>query len=191
MVPLVNKTIIKSRPLGSETRSGLCFNQLQVAIWYLVTGGLPNLNFVNLQTIKHLSLTFNIEAPTLARCPANQYLETNPGQLTSVAVCQDPDAVDNSRVLPKVTCDPLSGSLYPIGQTWVMCEVVDGSGNDRTCIFQINVKGWFYFVLKLVTASVLHNCRPCPLSFLAWLTLYTFGMTFLNKVSNQNPGRGA
>ena len=74
-------------------------------------------------------------------CPTNQSLETNPGLPTAVAVWQDPNVTDNSGDMPNVTCNPVSGSKFPIGQTLVTCEAVDGNSNNNKCIFQLEVKG--------------------------------------------------
>ena len=81
-------------------------------------------------------------------CPANQSLETTPGLQNAVAVWQDPTVVDTSGNRVKVTCNPLSGSEFPIGQTWVTCDAVDRRSNS-TCVFQIGVKGTFGFNLSI------------------------------------------
>ena len=74
-------------------------------------------------------------------CPFDQTLDTQPGQSTSVALWQHPLATDNSGKKPNITCDPQSRSNFPIGETLVMCEAVDSSGNNNTCSFQINIEG--------------------------------------------------
>ena len=81
-------------------------------------------------------------------CPAHQSLETKPGLPTAVAVWQDPTVADISGNKSKVTCHPLSGSEFPIGQTWVTCEAVDGISDNITCAFQIGVTGTFHFHLS-------------------------------------------
>ena len=59
----------------------------------------------------------------------------------AVATWQDPSATDNSGDVPEVTCDPLCGTNFTIGQTLITCEAVGSSGNNNTCSFQIAVKG--------------------------------------------------
>ena len=81
------------------------------------------------------------EAPEFKVCPFNQSLDTQPGQPTAVAVWQHPSVSDNSCDKPWVTCKPLSGSNFTIGQTLVTCEAVDSSGNNNTCSFHIDVQG--------------------------------------------------
>ena len=81
------------------------------------------------------------EAPVFEVCPDNQALNTQPGQAFAVATWQNPSATDNSGNLPKVTCDSQSENKFVIGQTSVVCEAVDSSGNNITCNFQITVEG--------------------------------------------------
>ena len=81
------------------------------------------------------------EAPEFEVCPFNQALVAKRGQPTAVATWQHPSATDNSRDKLAVTCKPLSGSNFTIGQTLVTCEAVDSSGNNNACSFQIDVKG--------------------------------------------------
>ena len=91
----------------------------------------------------------DIEAPEFEICPANQILGTNPGQSTAVAVWQDPNATDNSGDKPEVTCDPVSGSKFNIGNTLVACEAIDSSGNNKACTFQIGVIGTLIYLIPL------------------------------------------
>ena len=52
-----------------------------------------------------------------------------------------PKASDNSGNVSRVFCNPQSGTNFTIGQTTVICEAVDGSGNRAACSFQVNVTG--------------------------------------------------
>jgi hypothetical protein len=49
-------------------------------------------------------------------------------------------AVDDCDPAPVVTCDPPSGSLFPVGETLVTCTAVDSLGNESTCTFTVNVE---------------------------------------------------
>ena len=60
---------------------------------------------------------------------------------TAVFTWQEPTTSDNSGNIPVVSCDPLSGTYFTIGQTIVTCEANDGHGNKANCSFQINVTG--------------------------------------------------
>jgi hypothetical protein len=41
---------------------------------------------------------------------------------------------------PIVTANPASGSVFPIGNTWVTATANDGCGNTRTCQFRVRVE---------------------------------------------------
>ena len=57
---------------------------------------------------------------------------------------EKPTATDNSGNVSDVVCDPPSGYNFPIGQTTVTCNAVDGVGNKAACHFQLNVSGIMY-----------------------------------------------
>jgi hypothetical protein len=40
-----------------------------------------------------------------------------------------------------VTCDPASGSTFPIGETTVDCSATDQAGNQATGSFKVTIKG--------------------------------------------------
>jgi hypothetical protein len=48
-------------------------------------------------------------------------------------------AFDDCDPLPVVTCDPPSGSTFPVGATEVSCTAVDSLGNTSTCSFTVTV----------------------------------------------------
>ena len=86
-------------------------------------------------------LYLDIEDPTIISCPANQTKDTAPGLSTAVAVWADLQATDNTGVTPTVTYSLESGSQFEIGQTEVICEARDPSGNKAFCSFTIDVTG--------------------------------------------------
>jgi hypothetical protein len=49
-------------------------------------------------------------------------------------------AVDDCDPAPVVTCDPPSGSTFPMGATLVTCTATDVFGNTSTCTFTVNVE---------------------------------------------------
>ena len=101
----------------------------------------------------HSGLFSDPEMPTFEVCPVNQTLNTIPGQSFAVAVWKHPSATDNSGDNPSVTCIPLSGSTFTIGETSVTCDAVDSSRNNNTCSFQIDVEGLLsctVFIVNLV-----------------------------------------
>ena len=100
------------------------------------TARLLSFNFVFLKCI-----FVDEEAPVFKACPDNQTMDTQPGQAFAVATWQNISATDNSGNLPKITCDPQSGSNFTIGQTMATCAAADSSGNINTCSFLIAVEG--------------------------------------------------
>ena len=87
------------------------------------------------------------EAPTIA-CSGDQSVNAEKGRSSAEVVWQDPAVADNSGDILQVSCDPKSGSNFTIGQTRVICEVVDESGNRAECFFQINVTGSCFTLFK-------------------------------------------
>ena len=49
-------------------------------------------------------------------------------------------AVDDCDPAPVVTCEPPSGSTFPVGATLVTCTAVDSVGNTSTCTFTVTVE---------------------------------------------------
>ena len=82
----------------------------------------------------------DIEDPII-QCPANRYVNTNVNEATAVAVWAEPVASDNSGKSPNVSCSMESGTQFVIGQTEVICQARDGSGNQANCNFTVEVKG--------------------------------------------------
>ena len=73
---------------------------------------------------------------------------------------EDLQAADNSGDV-FVTCVPPSGTHFEIGQTTVTCNAADGSGNKKTCNFQINVTG-------ILTLDSYHISIPIQLHTVCW-----------------------
>ncbi|MDH4037264.1 MAG: HYR domain-containing protein [Candidatus Krumholzibacteria bacterium] len=56
-----------------------------------------------------------------------------------VVVEFDVTAADDCDPAPVVSCEPASGSIFPVGDTEVVCTAVDFSGNTSTCTFTVTV----------------------------------------------------
>ena len=84
--------------------------------------------------------TADTEAPKVI-CPPIQRSETDPRKSTSMVVWTTPLAMDNSELIPTVTCNKPNGSQFEIGATEVMCQAVDRVGNQATCSFLVDVAG--------------------------------------------------
>lgn len=84
--------------------------------------------------------------PTIT-CPQNITVEEEtPGSGSAVVNYSTPTGTGNCVT---VSCDPPSGSAFPVGSTPVTCTATDSSNNSVSCSFLINV-----------TSS--GGCVPCP-----------------------------
>ena len=100
-----------------------------------------------MKNTKVLCIFINIsdeEKPKI-ECPLNQNTETEYGQETAVVEWQEATVSDNSREVVKVSCLPPAGSNFTIGQTEVVCDAVDKSGNKGSCGFNVTIIGMYRF----------------------------------------------
>ena len=86
------------------------------------------------------SCTFTVtvndtQNPTVA-CPTNV---TGVSTGTTTVSYQTPLAIDNCPGVNSVTCNPSSGSSFPLGTTTVTCSVTDAAGNPASCSFPVIV----------------------------------------------------
>ena len=70
-------------------------------------------------------------------CPSAISLPVTAGQCSAVAT-YSPKATDNCPDV-FVTCDPPSGTAFPIGVSTVVCSAVDAAGNVSECAFDVEV----------------------------------------------------
>ena len=106
---------------------------------------MKNSSFFHVEYLfKHLIMknffSIDVEDPVIT-CVSNQSVSTDNGMDTAMVVWNGPKASDNSGNVSRVICDPQSGTNFTIGQTNVICEAVDDSGNKAACYFQVNVNG--------------------------------------------------
>jgi uncharacterized repeat protein (TIGR01451 family) len=85
------------------------------------------------------SFTVTVSAVACAlTCPGN-VIETATSGCTKVVTYAAPGQVGSCGT---VSCDPASGSVFPVGTTTVTCAATDTSGNTiTTCSFIVNVTG--------------------------------------------------
>jgi hypothetical protein len=87
--------------------------------------------------------------PVLSR-PADMSVEATSSAGATVAYTVT--ASDDTDPAPTVTCQPPSGSTFPLGPTTVTCTATDASGNSATGSFTITVKGAAEQLADLATA---------------------------------------
>ena len=80
------------------------------------------------------------EAPVVS-CPANQTVNTEPRQAYAAVSWTDPQVTDNSGQNATTECNVGSGSQFLIGETEVVCQATDPTGNHATCTFTVKVEG--------------------------------------------------
>ena len=83
------------------------------------------------------------EQPVINTCPTNYTRDTDAGQPTAVVEWETPNATDNSPEAVNVSCFPIWGSNFTIGQTEVVCKAEDGSGNTAKCHFHVEITGMY------------------------------------------------
>ena len=93
------------------------------------------------ERLSTLSCTFFVEvedtAPPTLTCPSN--IVTQAVSTEGTTVGWRPSATDDCSPAVSITCQPRSGSLFPVGRTPVSCIAKDASGNDEHCTFLVIV----------------------------------------------------
>ena len=91
----------------------------------------------------------DIEAPHIT-CSGDQSVKADKDRPTAMLTWRTPTTSDNSGHVSDVFCNPQSGTNFTIGETVVVCEAVDGSGNTAECSFQINIAGDYRITLIML-----------------------------------------
>jgi len=87
----------------------------------------------------HNTATVKIDTtPPQITCPGDITQDNAPGQCNAVVTWPAPTATDNTGVA-SVSCDPTSGSTFPVGVTTVTCTAADLAGNTAQCSFNVTV----------------------------------------------------
>ena len=90
----------------------------------------------NADTCTFIVTVNETEAPVIT-CPTDITVSNDPGQCTAV-VTYSVSATDNCSET-SISCNPPSGSTFPVGTTTVTCIATDVSDNADTCTFDITV----------------------------------------------------
>lgn len=86
-----------------------------------------------------VTVTFvDTAAPTFSGVPSNRVVEAN-GPSGSVVSYTGPTATDAAEGPKPVSCNPASGSTFPLGGTTVTCTASDSHGNTSAASFTVNV----------------------------------------------------
>jgi uncharacterized delta-60 repeat protein len=103
---------------------------------YIITITVTNANNFSSTCTTHVTYV-DTTLPTIT-CPANITVTAAPGKRTAI-VTYTVTAADNCSPVT-VTCNPPSGSSFPIGTTPVSCSASDASNNMASCGFTVTVK---------------------------------------------------
>jgi len=97
------------------------------------------------------TVTVNDTQAPVATCPQDITVPAAEGQCSAI-VTYSASASDNCPGA-SISCDPPSGSSFPVGQTTVTCTATDAAGNHATCSFTVTVTDEGAPVLGLITAT--------------------------------------
>ena len=73
-------------------------------------------------------------------CSGDIVVGTDSGECGAAVDYEEPEASDNCDADVEVSCDPPSGSMFPVGETVVICTAVDDAGNAASCSFTVTVE---------------------------------------------------
>ena len=133
----LNKSILRV-PCHSDRAKLLIFKLPVDALQFDVLGGRYEKKSNYLKLLVYVADT---EDPQIL-CIAYKSEFTDYEERTALIEWEEPTVWDNSEEVLHATCNPPSGNAFPIiGQTGVVCEVVDKSGNKAECHFQVDVVG--------------------------------------------------
>jgi PKD repeat protein len=85
------------------------------------------------------TVTVTETEPPGITCPPDVVASALPGEGSAVVEFSDPEATDACSDVT-VTCEPVSGSVFPIGTSTVACTARDSSGNTNLCSFAVTVE---------------------------------------------------
>jgi hypothetical protein len=78
------------------------------------------------------------DVPPEIKCPDD--MDVAARNLSGAIVTYSVTATDDCTPQPRIRCSPPSGSVFPVGETRVMCEAADDSGNLSRCVFVVTVQ---------------------------------------------------
>ncbi|MEL6864502.1 MAG: HYR domain-containing protein, partial [Bacteroidota bacterium] len=77
--------------------------------------------------------------PVIVNCPSDITLESDAALCGVVYGWEGPTVNDNCGAF-SIVCDPMPGSIFPVGTTTVVCTATDAAGNSSTCSFDVTVE---------------------------------------------------
>ncbi len=139
------------------------------------------------------SVTVNDMQPPDIVCPSPTVECTSP---SGAAVSLNPAVSDNCPGVGSPTCNPPSGSTFPLGNTSFSCKVTDASSNSNSCVGTVTIQDTTSPVIDSVSASPNrlwppnHEFVPITISATAHDTCDPHPVCFVSAVSSSEPPSG-
>lgn len=114
-------------------------------------------------------IVMDTTAPAIS-CPANVVATLPPNTtLTAMPVSYPPVTATDACSTPTVTSTPVSGAVFPLGDSTVNATATDASGNSSSCHFTVSVHylftGFFQPIANLPTVNSVNAGRSIPIKF--------------------------
>jgi 6-phosphogluconolactonase (cycloisomerase 2 family) len=100
------------------------------------------------------------QAPSI-NCAVDVTVNNAPDQCGAAVNYQLPTASDNCPDVGAVSCNPPSGTFFPIGATTVTCTVKDASNNSSQCSFKVTVKDTQAPAINCPADKIAATATPC------------------------------
>jgi len=117
--------------------------------------------------------------PPQITCPGDVTQDNDSGQCSAVVTWAVPIVSDNVGVA-SVSCDPPSGSTFPVGTTTVTCTATDLAGNVTTCSFGVTVNDVEPPITSFLATPPNPDNDPTP--YFAWEATDSNGCTAPNDL---------
>jgi HYR domain len=122
----------------------------------------PNALFLAFSLVDNIRVTDlclgDTELPVIT--PLADILATASSPAGAVVDYDEPMASDNCPNPVTVVCEPASGSMFPIGDTTVICTAQDAAGNTALSAFSVHVKGAAEQIVDLIALVQSLGLRP-------------------------------
>ena len=82
-----------------------------------------------------------MEAPSIINMPGNMMMNTIQGMPYAIVEWKEPNATDNSGLIPNIKSSHLQPAEFVIGNTTVVYNATDSFGNTATNVFTVAVIG--------------------------------------------------
>ncbi len=105
------------------------------------------------------------QAPTI-NCQADIIVNNEPNKCGAVANFNLPMVSDNCPGVGAPTCNPPSGTFFPIGATTVTCTVTDSSQNQGQCTFKVTIVDIQPPQITCPPDKIVVTGKPCDASVL-------------------------